>query len=914
MEPIREDPDRRKLALKLAFLCDFSRVEEKWTLARFYNDLSDAIKADFGRKKQYVLPLFMDAVLNIPFKMEHYAYTLGLLYSKHNNANAQNFTRLVVSTVTRDLSDALFEPSKRHHAKLLLRFLGCLVTVRVISPSWMLELLQSIVDSAVAYSKEKMAEDPSGKSWQPWTDHMVLLVLSTLPWYGFSLSSSAAALTDSLIDSLGVYIHHHRAYTTEASLRPTLVRRGRKDLLAACDSGGASHVSSLYWAVVDLAKKRKWDICTLARPSSGMSPASLGKPLSEEELPRIHSTTTSDTSGDATEEEEGKEEAEMEEAEMEEAVAAEMVMPDQAVEKHEEKADDASDGEGRHAVAGREEGSGSVNKKINLVPITKVLRVPAAPPPRLLAAVSQGVSAEAARTALAAVLSEEYPPRGGLRLVAVPEIESVLSATEVFVVEELVFDTIMGFQEDRVECTIALTQSLTLYFEQVLPYRIRFNQPGTSSFSSFSASSSSSSSSSASHPSVTGGGALGRTPNHAYVNQSVLLCRHFFVQVLFNQIFLLPHTVLHSLTFETLMVELVKIQDFAFGRVMSGFVRELFAALPVLDVEIRDRFCSFLAYFLSSHSLQWPWAKWEWATEKLDPQNPHRRFCEDLLTHLIRLLDWKRVYVAVPKGFQRLMGPEPTPFTLPKGEAASAAAGGASGEDAALSAEPRQDPDTLYYAGETAEGKGISVNPSAASEATNRDVDRVTDITALKVKDTDPVVKAAVEIEDWITQTIRQVPDRKKNEQLLRCGHEDVLLSNELLEEVLSRQGLVQVLPEGIQDVLDAVMLAILDLGRRSPSHMFGMFNRFAPALRTLMAEVDKEAESTPIAAEEAATRALGAKAAQMKVLDITALFLLTRQPQMMMVALERMLQMHIIHGPSAICWVFRAITGGVEG
>lgn len=83
--------------------------------------------------------------------------------------------------------------------------------------------------------------------------------------------------------------------------------------------------------------------------------------------------------------------------------------------------------------------------------------------------------------------------------------------------------------------------------------------------------------------------------------------RNFVAEALFGQMLALPAPRLCHAAYCTLLVDLCKIPSFQFARALSSCVRELFAATPFLDPELRARLVSWLSYHLSSFGLQWPW-------------------------------------------------------------------------------------------------------------------------------------------------------------------------------------------------------------------------------------------------------------------------------------------------------------------
>ncbi len=67
------------------------------------------------------------------------------------------------------------------------------------------------------------AEDPSGLTWQPWTDSLVHSVVMALPWAGSELADSAPADMERLSGEIDKYLAARPAQVS-ADLRPLLTQ------------------------------------------------------------------------------------------------------------------------------------------------------------------------------------------------------------------------------------------------------------------------------------------------------------------------------------------------------------------------------------------------------------------------------------------------------------------------------------------------------------------------------------------------------------------------------------------------------------------------------------------------------------------------------------------------------------------
>ncbi|KAL6777050.1 CBP80 [Auxenochlorella protothecoides x Auxenochlorella symbiontica] len=204
----------------------------------------------------------------------------------------------------------------------------------------------------------------------------------------------------------------------------------------------------------------------------------------------------------------------------------------------------------------------------------------------------------------AALQLEKYPPRRTLQLLDKQHTDGERPALERIIVEDYVLDVLMAFEGDRIECARRLVQGLPITF----PY-----EP--------------------------------------------LLC-----QVLFGQMLGLPHSKFRPVMYATLMVDLCKLCK-TFPRAMSACVRECFARMNTMDMNLRFRLAEWLAYHLSCFEYVWPWSKWEHVLTKPE-HDGQRQFCGLVLDKLVRLSYWERIHSVVPPQFQVLLPPKPVPAKI----------------------------------------------------------------------------------------------------------------------------------------------------------------------------------------------------------------------------------------------------------
>lgn len=204
------------------------------------------------------------------------------------NAEVPEFSGRVLAAIIADLQECL-AAGRNHRAKQLLRFLGALHVVNAVPAGWLLGALGTLVDTALGVATTGL--DPTGATWQPWTDFLVQLLLAALPWCGRDL---AAAGPDDLAGTGGLpaLLQRIEAYMAarpvaeDEALRPMYGARGEDDAAARSDSGGASFLGEL-WGAIRECSENAWEVqvriaecaqralgshpCHATRPGSGPS-------------------------------------------------------------------------------------------------------------------------------------------------------------------------------------------------------------------------------------------------------------------------------------------------------------------------------------------------------------------------------------------------------------------------------------------------------------------------------------------------------------------------------------------------------------------------------------------------------------------------------------------------------------------
>eukprot|EP00803_Ostreobium_quekettii_P001012 evm.model.scf_516.7 EVM.evm.TU.scf_516.7 scf_516:63384-73886(+) len=241
-------------------------------------DFVPRIQRELRINPELVKSVLLDCAVELSTKTPQYATLIGLL-----NADESEFVQSLVEHANEQFSSAL-EACEWSKARMLLRLLVALTVSNVVAPSSIVELLGLLVDAALTCAKETGKGDPSGRSWQPWSDYLVYIVLMALPWGGIELAESAPAEVEELLDKVGKYMEV-RPLSNDPALRPFNGAVKANDLAARSDSGGASFLGVLWTSIQELKNSSQWKCRTIMRMSEGVDlKLAAGQPI---QLPKL---------------------------------------------------------------------------------------------------------------------------------------------------------------------------------------------------------------------------------------------------------------------------------------------------------------------------------------------------------------------------------------------------------------------------------------------------------------------------------------------------------------------------------------------------------------------------------------------------------------------------------------------------
>lgn len=124
-----------------------------------------------------VFPFLLQCAEQLPHKIPLYGTLIGLL-----NLENEEFVRKLVESTQINLQDAL-ETGQCNKIRILMRFLTVLMCSKVIQPSALVVIFESLLSSAAT----TVDEEKGIPSWQARADFYITCILSCLPWGGAEL-------------------------------------------------------------------------------------------------------------------------------------------------------------------------------------------------------------------------------------------------------------------------------------------------------------------------------------------------------------------------------------------------------------------------------------------------------------------------------------------------------------------------------------------------------------------------------------------------------------------------------------------------------------------------------------------------------------------------------------------------------
>ncbi|KAL1917043.1 uncharacterized protein VTP21DRAFT_5241 [Calcarisporiella thermophila] len=237
------------------------KVADKVAMAESnLGNLVNVLETDYQKYTSVVLDTLKTCITELPQKTEIYSTLVGLL-----NAKDPAVGKAITDMACEELQLSLNEGRWRS-AKLLMRFLGCLVNVNVILPSTLVALFAELLNAA-----------GDANSSRNRSDFFVFIVLAALPYVGGELNARAPTELQSLMERIENY------FMIRAQLGENL------DLLKPFHQGGSAYdqvdTLALLWIQTKSLKEANWEVSILPKPQASF--VSQLSNSTQHELPKL---------------------------------------------------------------------------------------------------------------------------------------------------------------------------------------------------------------------------------------------------------------------------------------------------------------------------------------------------------------------------------------------------------------------------------------------------------------------------------------------------------------------------------------------------------------------------------------------------------------------------------------------------
>uniref|UniRef100_A0A1I8F1T9 Nuclear cap-binding protein subunit 1 n=1 Tax=Wuchereria bancrofti TaxID=6293 RepID=A0A1I8F1T9_WUCBA len=139
----------------------------------------------------------------------------------------------------------------------------------------------------------------------------------------------------------------------------------------------------------------------------------------------------------------------------------------------------------------------------------------------------------------------------------------------------------------------------------------------------------------------------------SYRKKAVVPINYMILEVIFSQLFRLPHPPLRPLFYGSLMIELCKTKD------MPQAAAELFyQRIDTMQLECIDRLIDWFSYHMSNFEYRWSWVDWNDCLD-LNDYAPKRYFVKEVIEKCMRFSYHERICDCLPSSFEEITPEKP---------------------------------------------------------------------------------------------------------------------------------------------------------------------------------------------------------------------------------------------------------------
>ncbi|CAA0842134.1 Nuclear cap-binding protein subunit 1 [Striga hermonthica] len=232
------------------------------------------VRRELSHSREDILSFLLQCAEQLPHKMPLYGTLVGLL-----NLEDEDFVRRVVENTHDSLQIAL-DTGNCNSVRILMRFLTVLMCSKVLIPSALMVLFETLLSSAAT----TVDDDKGNPSWQACADFYISCILSCLPWGGAELVEQVPDEIDRVMVGIQAYMSIRR-HVSDAGCSVFEGIDGKNQGVVEQD-----FLEDLWSRVQDLSNKG-WKLDSVPRPHLPFEPQLVGGkshdfgPLTCPELP-----------------------------------------------------------------------------------------------------------------------------------------------------------------------------------------------------------------------------------------------------------------------------------------------------------------------------------------------------------------------------------------------------------------------------------------------------------------------------------------------------------------------------------------------------------------------------------------------------------------------------------------------------
>ncbi|KAK4398750.1 Nuclear cap-binding protein subunit [Sesamum angolense] len=238
------------------------RIGEKCSEYGGNADYKDQLETCFGvvrrellHSGEDILTFLLQCAEQLPHKIPLYGTLVGLL-----NLEDEDFVRKVLENTHENLQVAL-DSGNCNRMRILLRFLTVLMCSKVLQPSALVVLFETLLSSAAT----TVDEDKGNPSWQACADFYITCILSCLPWGGAELVEQIPDEMDRVMMGIQAYMSIRR-HVSDAGCSPFEYIDDKNQ-----GEGGNDFLEDLWSRIQDLSGKG-WKLDSVPRPHLSFEP------------------------------------------------------------------------------------------------------------------------------------------------------------------------------------------------------------------------------------------------------------------------------------------------------------------------------------------------------------------------------------------------------------------------------------------------------------------------------------------------------------------------------------------------------------------------------------------------------------------------------------------------------------------